>query len=79
MRIALDLSNKKVSSVDSVMASTSSGSGGASAVKDLTIYIASSNGGALCPLSTSTSLLQVNETHWKQNKPMELFYAFKRQ
>jgi len=78
MRIALDISSKKVSSVDTVIASTSSGAGGTS-VKDLTIYIANSNGGALCPLSTSTSLLQVNETHWKQNKPMELFYAFKRQ
>jgi hypothetical protein len=43
MRIALDLANKKYSSIDSLTASTSSANG-ASAVKDLTIFIAASPG-----------------------------------
>jgi len=81
MRIALDISSKKLPSVDSVIASTSSGGSSAScAVKDLTIYISNTNGGgSLCPLSTSLSLMEVGEMHWKQSKPMELFYAFKSQ
>ena len=76
MRIALDLANKKP---DSGPASTSSGggSGDQSSVKDLTIYI-SNLGGPMTALSPNLSLTQVSEKHWKANKPMEMFYSFKR-
>ena len=46
-------------------------------VKDLTIYIASVPG-QLTPLATSLALTAVNEKYWKVNKPMEMFYSFKR-
>jgi len=84
MRIALDLASKKGGSdqppnaSSSSSASTSSGSGSdQSSVKDLTIYI-SDLGGPMTALSPTLSLTLVYEKHWKVNKPMEMFYSFKR-
>lgn len=89
MRIALDLAaaakaaNKaeaEAPSSTSTAANDGSSSGGnppGGSVKDLTIYIASVPG-QLTPLTTSFSLTQVNEKYWKVNKPMEMFYSFKR-
>lgn len=75
MRIALDLAaNKK--QPPNPDPSTSNNNTSAS-VKDLNIYIASVPG-QMTPLSTSLSLTQVNEKYWKVNKPMEMFYSFKR-
>ena len=79
MRIALDLANKNgqpnEGSTSLTATSTPENPGGS--VKDLTIYIASVPG-QLTPLTTSFSLTQVNEKYWKVNKPMEMFYSFKR-
>ena len=89
MRIALDLeANKKQPPTSSTVdggptsnASTSStnnssvASGGS--VKDLIIYIASVPG-QMTAVATNMSLTQVNEKYWKVNKPMEMFYSFKR-
>jgi len=84
MRIALDLESKKGgsggggSAADPSNASSSANGGSAGgSVKDLTIYI-STSGGPLMALSPSLSLTEVNETHWKVNKPMEMLYSFKR-
>ncbi len=74
MRIALDLDAKKPAADGA--ASTSSTSANSS-VKDLTIYIVVTPG-QLTPLTTSLSLTQVNEKYWNVNKPMEMFYSFKR-
>ena len=46
-------------------------------VKDLIIYIASVPG-QMTAVATNMSLTQVNEKYWKVNKPMEMFYSFKR-
>jgi E3 ubiquitin-protein ligase RNF1/2 len=46
-------------------------------VRDLTIHVASVPG-QLTQLRASLSLTQVNEKYWKVNKPMEMFYSFKR-
>lgn len=87
MRIALDLEKKAAgdppsgsgaSSSSTATPSSSSADGGCGgSVKDLTIYITSS-GGPMTALSPSLSLTEVNETHWKVNKPMEMLYSFKR-
>lgn len=91
MRIALDLENKKGSSSGpggggaagggeasgAASSSSTNGSAGGGSVKDLTIYI-STSGGPLMALSPNLSLTEVNETHWKVNKPMEMLYSFKR-
>merc|ERR1712179_111071 len=45
-----------------------------SIIKDLVLYIASLPT-KWTPLSTSLSLIQVNEKYWKVNKPMEMFYS----
>ncbi len=60
--------------------STSSGSnasGGAlkSLVKDLSIYVAPSPNN-LVELAANMSLAEVNERHWKVNKPLEMYYSF---
>ena len=82
MRIALDLANKKSpsstaegSTSNDASASSSSASDGS--VKDLIIYIASVPG-QMTALATNMALTQVNEKYWKVNKPMEMFYSFKR-
>jgi len=82
MRIALDLANKKSPSSTaegstSNNASTSSSSASDGSVKDLIIYIASVPG-QMTALATNMALTQVNEKYWKVNKPMEMFYSFKR-
>lgn len=83
MRIALDLEKKADPSGAAAASSStstpgsSSGGGAGGSVKDLTIYITSS-GGPMTALSPSLSLTEVNETHWKVNKPMEMLYSFKR-
>ena len=79
MRIALDLANKngQVNNDGSSGASQNPPENPGSSVKDLTIYIASVPG-QLTPLTTTFSLTQVNEKYWKVNKPMEMFYSFKR-
>merc|ERR1712018_381071 len=82
MRIALDLANKKSPSSTaegstSNNASTSSSSASNGSVKDLIIYIASVPG-QMTALATNLALTQVNEKFWKVNKPMEMFYSFKR-
>lgn len=41
-----------------------------------TLYI-NAGPGQYNPLPGSIDLAQVNEQHWRQNKPMELFYAYK--
>ena len=63
-------------------ASTSASSNNSSvasggSVKDLIIYIASVPG-QMTAVATNMSLTQVNEKYWKVNKPMEMFYSFKR-
>lgn len=83
MRIALDLAANSNTSVKKEPSTSDPGSGSSSntaaggSVKDLTIFIASVPG-QLTPLTTSLSLTQVNEKYWKVNKPMEMFYSFKR-
>lgn len=83
MRIALDLAanssnvKKEPSTSDPGSGSSGTANGSGGSVKDLTIFIASVPG-QLTPLTTSLSLTQVNEKYWKVNKPMEMFYSFKR-
>jgi len=85
MRIGLDLAStsKKQSDPTHIngsslpVSSSSSTNAKDQAVKDLTIYIASVPG-QMTPLGTPLSLTQVNEKYWKVNKPMEMFYSFRR-
>ena len=78
MRIALDLANKTGGQVPNAASEANANpETPGSSVKDLTIYIASIPG-QLTPLTTTFSLTQVNEKYWKVNKPMEMFYSFKR-
>jgi E3 ubiquitin-protein ligase RNF1/2 len=84
MRIGLDLASSSKGKADqnhlngsSLPSSSSSNNAKDQAVKDLTIYIASVPG-QMTPLGTQISLTQVNEKFWKVNKPMEMFYSFKR-
>ncbi|GFR31103.1 e3 ubiquitin-protein ligase RING2-A [Trichonephila clavata] len=48
-----------------------------SEVTPFTIYIAVTPG-QFSPLDGNTTLDQVNEKYWKVNKPLEMFYAFKK-
>lgn len=71
MRIALDL--RDASSLDSHSSSTQNEGG----LGEFTIFISPSPG-QFQPLSGSLTLEQVNERHWKANRPLEMYFLSKK-